>query len=229
MGEDVTTEKITISVGEEGSTSGVLTLPGGQWQKTGVIVAHGAGNDMNAALLEAYAEDLAKAGYPVLRFNFLYSDRGRKSPDKRETLFAAWQAAYGFFRESMGPRIESVVAAGKSMGGRIAAEMTAEKALAADRLIFLGYPLHPGNDKEKLRDGSLYLIRRPMLFFAGTRDPLCDLLKLNPVLKRLEAPWELFIVEGGDHSFYLPKSQRTGDREVYGRIAAKSIEWLSRA
>jgi uncharacterized protein len=227
MGVELKTEKVTIPVGKTGHTSGILTLPDRPQGNTGVVVAHGAGNDMNTPLLEAYAEGLACEGYPVLRFNFLYSEQGRKSPDRREALFETWQAAYAFFRETHGSHIHSIVAAGKSMGGRIAAEMVAEKALPVDRLIFLGYPLHPAGNKDKLRDLSLYLVPIPMLFFAGTRDPLCDLDRLDPVLEKLRTHWELFTIEGGDHSFHVPKSSGITERNIYHLLTAKSVEWLS--
>lgn len=62
----------TISMGAEGAVSG---------ESTGVILAHGAGTDMHAPLLLAFAQGLAAAGYLVLRFNFLYKEKGKKAPD----------------------------------------------------------------------------------------------------------------------------------------------------
>ncbi|HEY3276207.1 MAG TPA: alpha/beta family hydrolase [Syntrophorhabdaceae bacterium] len=229
MGVALRIETVTIPVEGKEQTSGILTLPEKGAEKTGLIVAHGAGNDMHTSLLAAYAEGLALEGYPVLRFNFLYSDRGKKSPGRTEALYAAWHASHQFFKNYMGSEIDSVVAAGKSMGGRIAAEMVAQGLLPVERLIFLGYPLHPAGDKDKLRDARLYLIEKPMLFFAGTRDPLCDLSLLEPVLEKLRVPWELFTIERGDHSFHVPKSSGITDKDIYCRITAKSVEWLSRS
>lgn len=65
-----------------------------------------------------------------------------------------------------------------------------------------------------------------MLFFAGTRDALCDLAALTKVLERLSANWELEIVEGGDHSFRVPKSAGVTQEEIYQRIVQKTVEWL---
>ena len=149
-------------------------------KRTGVIVAHGAGNDMETPLLVAFSEGLAAAGYPTLRFNFLYKENGRKTPDRYGTLAETWRQAAVFFRERLSRQIDSWVAAGKSMGGRVASQMVADGLLAAGRLVFLGYPLHPSGNKESLRDAHLYRISVPMLFFAGTRDPLCD-LEIAPV------------------------------------------------
>jgi len=227
MGRETTSEKIDIQVGDKGRTSGILTMPAPPVQTRAVIAAHGAGNDMTTPLLAAFAEGLARAGYPVLRFNFLYSEHGKKGPDRPEILMDTWQATYGRLKEIMGTKIAAVTAAGKSLGGRMASMMAADGTLAVDSLIFLGYPLHPMDNKEKLRDAHLYRIKIPMLFFEGTRDPLCDLEKLNPVLTKIEAPRELFLIEGGDHSFHVPKSLGFSEEEVFGRIIRKSVEWLA--
>ena len=59
-------------MGAEGAVSG---------ESTGVILAHGAGKDIHAPLLLAFAQGLAAAAYLVLRFNFLYKEKGKKAPD----------------------------------------------------------------------------------------------------------------------------------------------------
>jgi predicted alpha/beta-hydrolase family hydrolase len=219
-------ENVLIPVRDVGPTSGILTLPMGDIKRTGVIVAHGAGNDMETPLLVAFSEGLAAAGYPTLRFNFLYRERGRKAPDNYETLAETWGSAAAFFREQLTQRIDSWVAAGKSMGGRVASQMIADGLLAAGRVIFLGYPLHSAGNKEKLRDAHFYRINVPTLFFAGTRDPLCDLKRLQPVLSHLTAPWDLHIIDGGDHSFHIPKSAGTSRTEIYDRIIWETVRWL---
>lgn len=223
---EIARQRISIQIGGTERTSGVLTLPKGETKKTGVIVAHGAGNDMETPLLKAFSEGLAGAGYPTLRFNFPYSERGRKAPDKYETLAETWRAAANFFHERLSLQLDSWVAAGKSMGGRVASQMVADGLLAPDRLIFLGYPLHRAGDKENLRDAHLYHIAKPMLFFAGTRDSLCDLEKLRSVLNRIASPRSLRVIEGGDHSFHVPKSAGMTERETYDRIVVETLQWL---
>jgi predicted alpha/beta-hydrolase family hydrolase len=113
------------------------------------------------------------------------------------------------------------------MGGRIASQMAADGSISAKALVFLGYPLHPPGRKEQLRDAHLYRINIPMPFFAGTRDTLCDLELLKPVVSRLKAPVDLEVVEGGDHSFVLPKSFKLSEEEIYDRILKRTITWLT--
>jgi predicted alpha/beta-hydrolase family hydrolase len=219
--------RVSIPVGDKDHTSGILSLPGKGRKRSAVTIAHGAGNDMNTPLIASFADSLATAGYPVLRFNFLYKERGKKAPDNWDTLVKTWAAAFSYAKGLFGNTINVWVAAGKSMGGRVASQMVAGGLLPVDRLIFLGYPLHPAGDKEKLRDSHLYRIQSPMLFFAGTRDPLCDMEKLKNVLQQLKTPWQLFVVEGGDHSFHVPKALHKTEQEIFAQIVQKSLEWLT--
>ncbi len=220
-------KNLSITVGEKGEVSAVYYPAEEPTMNAGVIVAHGAGNDMETPLVVNFAEGLAKVGFATLRFNFLYAQQGRRSPDRPETLTRTWLAAYERFLEVTGLEPSRTVAAGKSMGGRIASQMVAEGMLPVSGLIFLGYPLHPADDKERLRDRHLYSISVPMLFFAGTRDPLCDPSKLAGVLAKLKAPFRLHTIEGGDHSFHRPKSQGISDEETHSEILKVSIDWLS--
>lgn len=219
-------QDVVIPVGDAKRVSGILSVPDGFDGRRGVILAHGAGNDMHQPLIAFVAEGLARAGWLALRFNFLYRDEGRNGPDRPEVLEAVWESAWRFLQHQPGCGSMEIVAAGKSLGGRIASHLVAEGRLPASRLIFLGYPLHPAGKPERLRDAHLYNLSVPMLFLAGTRDPLCSLERLNAVLPRLKAPWRLEVIEGGDHSFHVPKSVGTDPVTVRGRILEGILDWL---
>jgi predicted alpha/beta-hydrolase family hydrolase len=222
------TEEVSIPISEEESVSGVLSIPKG-CQKglcKAVILAHGAGNDMNQPLIVFLASELTETGYITLRFNFPYREKGKKAPDPQKKLEATWLSVYSFLKKHPEYGTEHIVAAGKSMGGRIASHLASDGRLPVEELVFLGYPLHPPGKTEKLRDSHLYMIDVPMLFFAGTRDSLCNLEKLTYVLNKFHAPWELDIIEGGDHSFRTLKSMGLSESEVHHRILNKTIEWL---
>lgn len=220
------TDHVAIPVGEGNQVSGALSIPDGDLKK-GVILAHGAGNDMNQPMLVFLAEGLARAGYLTLRFNFLYKEQGKKAPDSPDKLYQAWEGACRFLTEHPVYSPERIAASGKSMGGRIASQMVAEGRLAVEQLIFLGYPLHAPGKKDRIRDQHLYEIKIPMHFFAGTRDRLCDLELLRGVLSHLKAPWDLEVIEGGDHSFNVPKSIGSTPQEIYGQILNKILVWLA--
>jgi hypothetical protein len=219
---------VAIPVSTDESVSGVLDIP--QEFEAGrtaaVIVAHGAGNDMHTPLLVHFSAGLCRVGFLSLRFNFPYKEKGQRAPDATEKLSRTWQAAFEFVTNHPQFGTPRIVAAGKSMGGRIASQMAAEGRLSPIALVFLGYPLHPPGKKEQLRDAHLYRITAPMLFFAGTRDTLCDLDLLKPVVSRLNGPAVLEVIEGGDHSFVLPKSSSTSEEEAFDRIVKRTIAWL---
>ncbi|MDD5712714.1 MAG: hypothetical protein PHY31_08160, partial [Smithellaceae bacterium] len=81
-------KRLTIPLMNGASVSAVLTVPpmSNETKDTGIIIAHGAGNDMDNELLVAVADGLANAGYITLRFNFPYKEKGLKAPDKQQTL-----------------------------------------------------------------------------------------------------------------------------------------------
>ena len=220
-------EAVVIPVGSHVHVSGVLTVREGPSRERGVILAHGANNDMNHPLLAFFAEGLADCGCVVLRFNFLYREKGKQSIDSQEVLDLTWQSAYHFLASHPVYHPKEIVGAGKSLGGRIASQSVAAGTLPVERLIFLGYPLHAPGKTDKLRDRHLYVIKIPMLFFAGTKDPFADLGQLQPVLSRLSAPWELVTIEGGDHSFHVPRAVVVGQQEIYESMLRKICDWLA--
>jgi predicted alpha/beta-hydrolase family hydrolase len=221
-------EPTSIEIIEKVHVSAVLSGPDqlGDSNKTGVIIAHGAANDMNNSLIVTVADGLAAAGYTTLRFNFPYKEQGKKSPDTESTLIRTWQNTVAHLLKNERFPVDRVVAAGKSMGGRIASQMVAADQMAVEALIFLGYPLHAPGRTDKLRDSHLYKIKKRMLFFTGTRDPLCNLEKLRNVLQRLPGQYDLEIVNGGNHSFKLPRSSSRPAELVYQHIAKKCLQWL---
>jgi predicted alpha/beta-hydrolase family hydrolase len=111
------------------------------------------------------------------------------------------------------------------MGGRAASMMAAE-AFDADGLVLFAYPLHPAKQPEKLRDAHLPAITMPVLCFNGTRDELCTRALMEPVLARVQAPWDMVWLEGADHSFHVLKSSGTNDAAVLAGVAEKTAAFL---
>ena len=218
----------TIPINKEAAVSAVITSPetGFRPEKWAVILAHGAGNDKNHDLLLYLANGLAKAGHLAVRFNFPYRDEGRKGPDGQKKLEKTWTAAFDFVRNHPNFKPKKVVAAGKSMGGRVASQLQAAGGVTAQRMIFYGYPLHAPGKRNEPRSSHFKNISAPSLFFAGTRDSLCDLKALNRAIEELAGPVELEIVEGGDHSFKTPKSMDIDPKELHEAMLKKTLLWL---
>ncbi len=198
---------------DSGTARGPVT---GAWADPGsravLVVAPGAGGDLDAPFLVGFTRALNGAGVATLRFNFPYREAGRKAPDPEATLRATWLAAFDTARERAGAGV-SVFAGGKSMGGRYASMCVAD-GMAAAGLVFLGYPLHAPGRPEKVRDEHLYGIQVPMFFIEGTRDPFVSPLdQLKGILRKLGDRAELHEIVGGDHSFRV-KGHTRDDREI---------------
>jgi predicted alpha/beta-hydrolase family hydrolase len=186
-----------------------------------LALAHGAGGTMRTAFLDGLAAGVAAAGVACLRFNFAYSEAGKRSPDREPALRAVWAAAFDRGKELGGP----VWAGGKSMGGRIASMMVADGELDAGGLVLVGYPLHPPGKPERIRDKHLDRVEVPMLFLQGTADPFARWDLLTGVVERLGDRAALHPVEGGDHSFRVrgqPKDD-VGTGTAVGEAAARFI------
>ncbi|HOJ15165.1 MAG TPA: dienelactone hydrolase family protein [Deltaproteobacteria bacterium] len=194
--------------------------------KPAVILAHGAGNDMFHPLLVHMAHLLENSGYLTVRFNFPFRDRGRRNPDSDEALMASWMSVFSYFRDHPLYQCARIVAAGKSLGGRVALQASAAGLIDPTGLVFFGYPLHPPGKKDILRDAPLHRVQAPMLFFAGSSDPFCDTGILRDVLGRVNAPWSLEVIEGADHSFKVPKDSALTGEQVFARILGVTLHWL---
>jgi uncharacterized protein len=205
-------EPVAIAT-SKGDVSGLWAWPA--TARAGLAVAHGAGGDMHAALLRGFTACLNEIGVGTLRFNFPYSERGRKSPDQPAVLIETVRAVSDEARRRAPNR--RILLGGKSMGGRIASMAVAE-GLPADGLIFLGYPLHPPGRTERLRDEHLSRVHAPMLFLQGTRDDFARFDLIAAVVKRLGSWAHLHWVEGGDHSFRVKGQPK--DDERTGRLLA---------
>jgi hypothetical protein len=174
--------------------------------------------------MQFFAEGLAGTGLQVLRFDFVYAEQGRKSPDRQPVLEETYRAVVDHVRGELSP--ERLILGGKSMGGRIASHIAAS-GTDVDGLVFLGYPLHPPGKPERLRDAHLYEIAAPMLFVEGTRDPFCPLETLEKVRARITAPTDLYVVEDGDHSLKVRKSTGGSTAEAWGAAVAAISEWIA--
>ena len=112
------------------------------------------------------------------------------------------------------------------MGGRIASQVAAGEGRGLAGLVFLGYPLHPPGRPDRLRAAHLGDVKAPMLFVQGTRDPFGTPAELQPIIGQLDPAADLLVVEGGDHSFKVPKSAGVRQQDVYRAIQNRIETWL---
>jgi predicted alpha/beta-hydrolase family hydrolase len=178
---------------------------------------------MSDRAMLAAANALRARGFGVVRFNFLYKEKGSGRPDPMPKCMAVITAVTADVRAHLSPK--TLVIGGRSMGGR-AASMLAADGFDADGLLLLAYPLHPEHQPEKLRDAHLPRITMPVLCFNGTRDGLCTRGIMERVLGVVHAPWTMHWLEGADHSFHVLKSSGRNDAAVLAEVGEASAEWL---
>ncbi|HET7009703.1 MAG TPA: alpha/beta family hydrolase, partial [Anaerolineales bacterium] len=211
-----------VTVGDE-QTRAVLD-PTSTPESNGLLVlAHGAGGHKDDRGMEAAASLLRGCGLDVLRFNFIYRERGSRRPDPMPRLMQCMAAVTSRAVEETSPR--RLILGGRSMGGR-AGSMLAADGFACDALLLLAYPLHPAGQPEKLRDAHLNRIRVPVLCFNGTRDSLCRRDKMESVLHDLNGRWTMHWLEGADHGFHVLQSSGRTDGDILEEIAGATKDWL---
>ena len=218
-----------------------------------LVLGHGAGAPMTHPFMERLAAALAGEGISTLRYNFAYTEAGRKRPDYIRRLLAVVRSALLAGRECAAGL--PLLAGGKSMGGRMTSTLVAEDASLAEGavdarvhragaagraggqsaravpgdvrgLVFFGFPLHAPGRRESVRGEHLADVPCPMLFHQGTRDRLADLDLLRPLLEWIGTRATLHVVEGGDHSLgMLKRSGRTRD-DVLAEVAGITRSWF---
>ncbi len=219
-------ETLTIRIDDRDSVTALL-YPAPKAKRTGVtlVLGHGAGANQLSAFMVMIAKGLAARGCDVMTFNFVYKELGRSIPDPKARLESCYQAVIKTAQTNRKIKKNRLVIGGKSMGGRIASQVAAVAPEGITGLVFLGYPLHPPGRPDKLRDAHLKDIQARMLFVQGARDAFGTAEEIRNVIKRLRLPATLHPIEGGDHSFKVPKSLGVPQPAIYEMIMDKVVEW----
>jgi len=191
-----------------------------------LVLAHGAGAGMRHAFLEQLAQALALRKVATFRYEFLYMEKGGGRPDPPAVAAARVREAVAEAARVM-PGLP-LFAGGKSFGGRMTSTAAAESPLPGVRgLVFLGFPLHPPGQPGIGRAEHLDRVTVPMLFLQGTRDTFAQLPLLEPVIARLKPRATLHLIDGGDHSFKVPKSSGRTAEDVMRGLAETIAAWTS--
>jgi predicted alpha/beta-hydrolase family hydrolase len=225
------TEQLTIKVNDKETVSALL-YPAAKKIRAGLtaLLGHGAGASQLSGFMRMFAHGLAARGLDVMTFNFIYMEQGRSVPDQKPKLESCFRAVIEAIAKHRKLKTNRLVVGGKSMGGRIASQVVAargEEPLALDvsGLVFLGYPLHPPGNPEKLRVEHLEQIQKPMLFVQGTRDALGTPEEIQPFVKNLRPPAKIYAIEGGDHSFKAPKKFGMDQPQIYEAAMDEIVRW----
>jgi predicted alpha/beta-hydrolase family hydrolase len=196
-----------------------------------LVLAHGAGADQRHRFMVAIARRLSERGVSVVTFNFLYTERKRRSPDRAPILEATWTTVLDAVVARLTPQ-GRIAVGGKSMGGRIASQVAASKPdteawRRVGGLVLLGYPLHPPGQPQKPRVAHLPAIEVPILLVQGTRDTFGTREEIEPVFGSLKTRVDYEFIEGGDHSFSVPKSSGHTEADILDRVADRVAPWIA--
>ncbi|MGL5039131.1 MAG: alpha/beta family hydrolase [Aeromonas sp.] len=184
-----------------------------------ILLAHGAGAGMDHPFLATLSGLLAGPDIEVVRFNFPYmtrrrQDGTRRPPDRQPVLLAHWREV---IRQYAHPRL---YLAGKSMGGRMAAELYCEGGdqMNAAGLLILGYPFHPPAKPECWRGEVLKHIALPTLLLQGERDRFGHRAELAefPFSPAVSVHW----LTDGDHGFKPRKASGVSEQDNLQQAAA---------
>jgi len=193
--------------------------------KITLILAHGAGAGQASEFMVHFATGLSARGIETVTFNFYYKEIGRKIPDQNNKLELCYRSVIDTV---LAKKISNnrLAIGGKSMGGRIASQLTADGSTELLGLVFLGYPLHPPGKPEQLRAAHLAHIKAPMLFVQGSRDAFGTPDELRPIIDAIAQHTDLYVIDRADHSFKVPKSTRVTQNDVYATILDHIARWL---
>lgn len=211
--------------------SAVIHRPtdGRRRSRRSVLLAPGAGGDLDGDGITALAETLAATRCTVVRANLPYREAGRRAP-RADRSVPGYRAVLEAAREAVGdPR--PWVLGGKSYGGRVASMLVATGQPAAG-LLFYGYPLHPPGKPESLRVDHWPEVNVRTLFLQGDRDTFCDLALLEHHLYKLPRRATLHVVAGGDHSLRVtraasPTGTASSEASTIVGLKGELAAWLS--
>lgn len=216
----------TFSINGPGSgeLSALLTKP--HAPIAAFVFAHGAGAGMTHTFMQAVATGLAARRIATLRYQFPYMERGSKRPDSPAIAHATVRAAVAAAAAAL-PGV-SLIAGGKSFGGRMTSQAQALEPLPHVRgLCFFGFPLHPAGKPAAERGAHLANVDVPMLFLQGTNDALADVRLIEPLIASLAPRATLHLVAAADHSFHVPVRSGRNDAQVMEEILDAMAAWTA--
>jgi predicted alpha/beta-hydrolase family hydrolase len=214
---------VTIEIDATRRVSALLSTP--PRAQACYVLAHGAGAGMTHPFMTAVAAGLAERGIATLRYQFPYMEHGSKRPDSPALAHATVRAAAAA-ASRLAPKL-SLVAGGKSFGGRMTSQAQAAAPLPGVRgLVFLGFPLHAAGKPSDARAAHLADVQVPMLFLQGTKDKLAELSLLQPLVRKLGERATLHLFDDADHSFHVPARSGRKDVDVMHELLDVLAAWI---
>jgi predicted alpha/beta-hydrolase family hydrolase len=163
-----------------------------------VLLAHGAGGNRDAPMLQRLCDEWARRGFLAIRYDLPFRRRRPKGPPSgsgagdRDGITAAIGYARGL---AAGP----LIAGGHSYGGRQTSMVVAGGGAPVDLLALFSYPLHPPGKPERARTEHLPDIGVPTVFTHGSSDPFGTLPEVHAAAALVPAAHEVVEITGARH------------------------------
>lgn len=183
------------------------------------IFAHGAGAGMDSDFMQQVGKLMASQGVSVGLFDFPYmlkakAQNKRRPPDRADKLLASFNDALASAQQDL-----PLFIGGKSMGGRMASMLVAERAAQThiEGVIAFGYPFHPPGKKDTLRVAHFGDIKVPFCVVQGERDTFGKRDELSTLADT--SPALIHWIEDGDHSLVPRKKSGLTQQQNWQQAA----------
>lgn len=187
-------------------------------------MAHGAGLGHSGGFLDRFAVTFCrtkKMNYFPLTFDYMAqieSTDKRRPPTRFPQLVDEYKS-----KLAMDAKTASIIVAGKSMGGRVASQLSSDERVAG--IVCLGFPFYQQGKPEKHRLAFLENVEKPCLIIQGTRDAMGkpDWVKQQSLNSNITLHW----FEGADHDFNILKSLDKSQNQVTEDINQIIHDWVN--
>ena len=112
--------EIRVDVGSGEQTTALVYTAGEPRIGAALILAHGAGAGQHSPFMAGFALALAALGADLITFNFLYTERKRRLPDRAPSLESCYRPVIPAVRGRIDSAHNALFVRGQSMGARIA-------------------------------------------------------------------------------------------------------------
>ena len=179
----------------------------------------------------ATAAALRSAGIGVVRFNFVYKEKGGRRPDFMPKLMDTVTAVIDRVRYELRSSRRPGRTASSSAAARWAAarHRCSPPWLRRHRTPATRIPAPPG--RASPRSSATRTCRRSACRCCASTEHATRCARgrsWSAPSTTVTAPWQMEWVEGADHSFHVLKSSGRTDAEVMAGIAAVSRAWADR-